>query len=104
MDAEWFKRLLEVVSADGRDLAEISRKAALGRNYVQQMVKYKKVPRVDSLVALLDALGSADALYIVTGRKFTPEDQKLLEVAAQLDDEGKRALTAAFVALRGSQP
>lgn len=104
MDDRWFDRLLEAVSRDGRDMKAISRAAKLGENYVQQMVKDRKVPKIDSLVKLLQALGRADTLYIITGTEFTAEDRRLLEVASALDDDGKRALIAAFVALRDSQP
>lgn len=104
MDDQWFDRLLRAVQRDERDMKTLSLDAKLGENYVQQMVKNRKVPKIDTLVKLLDALGRADTLYIITGSEFTDEDRQLLEVAAQLDDEGKRALIAAFVALRGTQP
>lgn len=104
MDDLWFDRLLSVVERDGRDMKALSADAGLGENYVQQMVKYRKMPTVRSLVKLLDALGRADTLYIVTGEQFTPIDRRLLSVAAELDDEGKRALIAAFAALRAAAP
>lgn len=104
MDDRWFDRLLEAVNEDGRDFATLSRDAKLGRNFVQQMVTYGKRPKVTSLVALLQALGSASALYIITGRKADAADQRLLEVAAELDDARKQALIDAFVALKASQP
>jgi len=104
MDDLWFDRLLNAVERDGRDKKAISQAAGLGENYVQQMVKDRKKPKIDSLVKLLAALGRADTLYIVTGTEFTDEDRRLLSVASQLDDEGKRALIAAFAAVRGSQP
>ena len=104
MDDQWFDRLLETVKNDGRDLATLSREAKLGRNYVQQMVNYGKMPKVSSLVALLNVLGSADTLYIITGRRITAQDERLLDVASQLDDAGKRALIEAFAALKATQP
>lgn len=104
MDNGWFDRLLAAVQRDGRDMKKISLEAGLGQNYVQQMAKNRKKPKIDSLVKLLKALGRADALFIITGTEFTDEDRRLLEVAGALDDEGKRALIAAFAALRGTQP
>lgn len=104
MDDEWFDRILEAVQRDGRDMKAISLDANLGENYVQQMVSKRKKPRIDTLIKLLRALGRADALYIITGAKFTDEDRRLLDVAAQLDDAGKRALIAAFAALREPPP
>lgn len=103
MDDRWFDRLLEAIRRDGRDMKAISAAARLGENYVQQMVKEGKKPKLNTLVRLLQALGRADTLYIITGTEFTPADRQLLEVASQLDDDGKRALIAAFVALRGPQ-
>lgn len=82
----------------------ISLESGFSENYVQQMVKNNKIPKVDSLVKLLQGLGRADVLYIITGERFTDEDRRLLDVAGALDDEGKRALIAAFVALKASQP
>jgi transcriptional regulator with XRE-family HTH domain len=104
MDDRWFERLLEAVRRDGRDMKAISLAAGLGENYVQQMVKDRKKPRIDTLVRLLQELGRADTLFIVTGTKFTEEDRRLLEVAASLEDEGKRALIEAFAALRAGRP
>lgn len=103
MNDGWFGRLLTAVQRDGRDMKAISLDAGLGRNYVQQMVKYNKQPKVDSLVKLLAALGRSDALYIITGNEFSEVDEQLYRVAAGLDDSGKEALIAAFVALRSSE-
>lgn len=104
MDDGWFTRLLEAVRRDGRDMKAISLAAGLGENYVQQMVKERKKPRIDTLVRLLNELGRADTLWIITGQEFTDEDRQLLEVASSLEDEGKRALIAAFAALAAAQP
>lgn len=103
MDDQWFNRLLEAIKADGRDFAALSRDAKLGRNFVHQMVTYGKMPRVASLMALLGTLKSSDALYIITGRRFGPQDERLLEISSQLDDAGKHALIEAFAALAASQ-
>lgn len=101
MDDRWFDRLIEAVKRDGRDMKAISKAAKLGENYVQQMVKDGKKPKINTLVRLLQALGRADTLYIITGTEFSAADRRLLEVAAQLDDDGKQALIAAFAALKG---
>lgn len=100
MDDRWFDRLLAAVKRDGRDMKAISLAAKLGENYVQQMVKEGKKPKINTLVRLLQALGRADTLYIITGAEFSAADRRLLDVAAQLDEEGKQALIAAFAALR----
>jgi hypothetical protein len=102
MDDGWFERLLEAVQRDGRDFKAISLAAGLGPNFVQQMVKYRKAPKIDSFVKLMTALGRTDVIYIITGNEFSDVDQQLYEVAAGLDDESKEALIAAFAALRPS--
>jgi transcriptional regulator with XRE-family HTH domain len=104
MDDKWFDRLLDAVRRDGRDMKAISLSAGLGENYVQQMLKDRKKPKINTLVRLLKALGRADTLYIITGAGFSDVDRQLLEVAGALDDEGKRALIGAFVALAATQP
>lgn len=85
-------------------MKRISLDAGLGENYVQQMLKERKKPKINTLVRLLRALGRADTLYIITGTQFSEEDRRLLEVASLLDDDGKRALIGAFAALAASQP
>lgn len=81
----------------------ISLAAGLGENYVQQLVKDRKKPRIDSFVKLLEALGRTDAIYIITGNANLELDDRLYRAFEELDDPGKEALIAAFVALRASQ-
>jgi hypothetical protein len=100
MDTGWFDRLLEAVERDGRDMKAISLAAGLGPNFVQQMVRYRKAPKIDSFVKLMKALGQSDVLYIITGNQFSDVDQQLYQIAAGLGDEDKKALIAAFAALR----
>lgn len=104
MDDLWFDRLLDAVRRDGRDMKAISLSAGLGENYVQQMVKDRKKPKINTLVRLLKALGRADTLYIITGTQFSEADRQLLEVASALDDDGKQALIGAFAVLAATQP
>jgi transcriptional regulator with XRE-family HTH domain len=103
MDNGWFDRLVDAIVRDGRDMKAISLAAGLGQNYVQQMVKDRKKPKIDTLVRLLNELGRADTLWIITGQEFTDEDRQLLEVAAFLEDDGKRKLIEAFAALAAAQ-
>lgn len=103
MDNGWFDRLVDAIIRDGRDMKAISLAAGLGQNYVQQMVKDRKKPKIDTLVRLLNELGRADTLWIITGQEFTDADRALLEVAASLEDEGKRKLIEAFAALAAAQ-
>lgn len=103
MDNGWFDRLVDAILRDGRDMKAISLAAGLGQNYVQQMVKDRKKPKIDTLVRLLNELGRADTLWIITGQEFTDEDRRLLEIAASLEDDGKRKLIEAFAALAAAQ-
>jgi hypothetical protein len=85
MSDEWFDRLIEAVKADPRSDRAISRDAKLGTNFVQQLLRERKKPRVDSLMALLEALGSASLLYIFKGVKVGPQDEELLALVLRLD-------------------
>src|SRR3990167_10230131 len=103
MKAGWHSRLLEALQRDGRDMKAISKASGLGPNYVQQLVRYRKKPRIDSFVKLLEALGRTDALYIITGNADLEVDDRLYRAFDELDETGKEAVIAAFVALRASQ-
>ena len=85
MSDEWFDRLIEAIEADPRTGRAISRDAKLGANFVQQLTRDRKKPRVDSLMALLEALGSASLLYIFKGVKVGPQDEELLALVLRLD-------------------
>jgi len=104
MNGDWFDRLEKAVLADGRDMKALSLAAGLGQNYVQQMLKDRKEPRIGTFVKLLGVLGRSSAIYIITGSEFSPIDQQLFEAAATLDEKGKQHLIAAFAAMRAASP
>lgn len=85
MSKDWFTRFIEVIERDGRDMKAISLEAGCGQNYVQQMIKNGKRPGVDRLLAILNVLGSASAMYVLTGYEAAPEDQEFLRIVAGLD-------------------
>lgn len=89
MDSGWYERFLRAIEEDDRDMKAISRAAGLGPNYVQQMVKDGKRPGVDRFMAILNTLGSASALYVLTGINMSEEDEEFFRVVGSLDPELK---------------
>jgi len=102
MKTEWFDRFVEAVEADPRSLAEISRQAGLGQNYVQQLIKNRKDPGVAKLIAVLDVLGSASILYVVAGIRMSSDDEAFLQAALSLEDPIKEQARAFFETLKAS--
>lgn len=100
MSGTWFDRFVEVVEADGRSLAEISRAANLGQNFVQQAIKNRKVPSVEKLIAVLGALGSASTLYVIADIKMDRDDEAFLHAALSLDDDLKAQARGFFEKLQ----
>ena len=85
----WYERFVGAIKADGRDLKAISLAARCGENYVQQMIKDGKRPGVDKFMAILSVLGSASALYVLTGLEMTEEDEAFFRAASSLDPDLK---------------
>ncbi len=85
----WYERFVGAIKADGRDLKAISLAARCGENYVQQMIKDGKRPGVDKFMAILTVLGSASALYVLTGLEMTDEDEAFFRAASALDPKLK---------------
>lgn len=88
MDDRWFQRLIDAIDADCRSHNQLSEDAGLGRNYIQQMVKYGKQPTGPKLEAILNALGGGKlAVYVMTGLDITDEDLDTLRLLQEADDE-----------------
>lgn len=102
MSGTWFDRFVEVVEADPRSKAEISRAANLGQNFVQQAIKNRKVPSVEKLIAVLNVLGSVSTLYVIAGIKMDRDDQAFLHAAISLDADLKAQARGFFEKLQGS--
>lgn len=86
MSDEWFDRLREAIEASDKSMPEISIAAGRGRNYVQQMLKDRKQPGIENLLKILDALGSADAIYVLTGIRLTQETLDFVRMFEQIPD------------------
>lgn len=104
MDSEWFTRLVVAIEDDRRSYNEISREAGLGRNFVQQMVKYGKMPTGPKLEAILKVLGGEKALYILTGLEVRPGDMEILRLIQQSPPSVRENVAGLLRAARGGQP
>lgn len=93
MDDKWFERFVELIEADGRGMKAISLAAKCGENYVQQMVKNGKRPTVDKFMAILDVLGSASAVYVLTGFKLSSADLEIIKRLSSASAERRKALS-----------
>jgi phage repressor protein C with HTH and peptisase S24 domain len=71
---DWFTRLKEEITADGRSNKVLSLAAGLGQNYVQQMIAKDQPPKIPTLEKLLVVLG-ADA-----ARRVRPDSAAASEV------------------------
>lgn len=83
----WRKRLLTAVDRDQRSDRRISIAAGLGENFVNQLRRHKKVPTIESFLALVDVLGTASAIYVLTGVEMNSRVATLLQAAQSLDPE-----------------
>lgn len=86
----WRKRLAETIKASGLSLAEISRRADVGRNYVQQMTKYDKNPRADYVVKVCQALRVSLA-YIFAGVEINAGTEELVQRFQALSEKEQDA-------------
>lgn len=92
-EKDWFQRLIELIKSDGRTMIEISKAAGCGQNYVQQMINGGKRPSVDKLMAILNTLGNASAIYVITGFNISDEDLKLIALISSGDKKKIEALS-----------
>jgi lambda repressor-like predicted transcriptional regulator len=94
MTAGWLDRLLIAVERDGRSLRKISSEAGLGPNFLQQMFKDRKEPGVEKLLAVLQVLGTASLLFVLTGRDFTRDDERFLRLVLDMKPAHRSAALA----------
>lgn len=102
MESEWFKRLKEVIESDPRGMRRLSLDAGFGPNYVQQMLKDGKEPRVGSLVKLLAAINVSRIYFVLTGTDITDEDRAFLASVGSLDPVLRSHAEALLLAARDS--
>lgn len=106
-DDDWEDRLLTAIAqhiAQDGSYRKISLDAGLSENYVQQFVRYGKVPSVEQFLKLCQAL-NVSSTYIFTGFDITPGAEDTLRQLLSLPEETRqhyaellRALHKAVVA------
>lgn len=100
MNEDWFDRFVTAIREDGREMRAISLAAGCGPNYVQQITKNGKRPGVDRFVRILNVLGSASTLYILTGLQMSEDDEAFFRLAASMDPKLKKEALRFFRSLR----
>lgn len=89
-DLAWRKRLADSILGSGLKLAEISRRAGVGRNYVQQMTKYDKNSRTDYVIRVCQAL-NVSLSYIFAGVEISSGTEELVQRFQALPEKEQEA-------------
>jgi len=97
MGGDWRDRLREAVEADGHAMRVISLKAGVSHGYLQSLLKTTKgkkpkEPRIEHLVAIIDAMPKASLLYILKGVPGDAELEKFSEALGPLNKAERDAL------------
>lgn len=98
-----FSRLCDAIEDDERSYTKISEEAGLGQNYVQQMVKNKKMPTIDRLEKILSVMPENVATFVVLGHSLTKEDLEFLRLVRSVPDDFRsdlRGLVSRFSDLK----
>ncbi len=103
MAETWFDRLEVAIARDGRSYRAISQAAECGPNYLQQMMKDRKEPGVDRFLRIVKVLGTASALYILTGVDFTRADEDFFSAVLDLRPEAREKALDFFRSLQGHE-
>jgi len=101
MSEEWFERLKVAIARDGRSLRQISLASGRGVNYIQQAMRDGKEVSASNLVRILDVLGSASALYVLTGLDLTREDEAVFRAVVDLPPEIRQSALKFLQDLQG---
>lgn len=99
MQKTWLDRFREALEADQRSMREVSLKAGLGPNFVQQMLTNGKEPGIEKMIRLLNALGTGATLYVISGIEFSREDEGLLSAVLSLDPDLRQQASEFFASL-----
>lgn len=88
MDDNWFERfVIAVKRAEPRSMREISIAAKCGPNYIEQAINKRSNLRIEHFIRILNELGTASTLYIITGLEISAEAEKFLKVISDLDPD-----------------
>lgn len=82
---EWLVRFWSAVDAYDGSARDLSTRAGLGPNYISQLRTRQSPPKVDPLLAILDELGAASALYVISGISLDASTARFLQLSSQLE-------------------
>lgn len=99
MNEQMLARLVAAIERDPRTANKLSTDAKLGRNYVRSILEEGKSPKAETLMKLLDALGSNATIYVLTGREVSSEDFEFLELLSNLSPDAKHKAIELFQSL-----
>jgi len=85
-DETWKDRLLHAVERSGKSQQAIAIDAGLGRAYLYGVFKEGKVPTVENMIRICNAIGVSPA-FIIFGWSMNPKQQELLDLIAQHPDQ-----------------
>jgi len=108
-DDAWRARFWEAIAQDGRKLRAISMAAKLGENYLTQTKTRKSAPTINKFVAILNELGTASSLYVLTGVRMDETTARFINAASALPPELVEDAARLFEGMRaqrdtGSRP
>lgn len=66
---DWRRRVVELMAERGLNAKQLSRLAGKGETFVRDILDYEKNPRIDSVIALCEALGVSVSELIDGGRQ-----------------------------------
>jgi hypothetical protein len=65
----------------------------MGPNTISELRKTDKTPSFEKVLALIDEVGASRS-YVILGLDFTPEDEEVLRLLAQLPKSGREGFLA----------
>ena len=82
-ESPWFRRFCAAIDDSYLSYREISRKAGLGENFVNQMMRNGRVPSVVNMLAICEVIG-ASPVEILTGSELDPETLEVFRLFNRL--------------------
>jgi transcriptional regulator with XRE-family HTH domain len=94
--------ILKATKEGGTSYKALSRRAGLGENFAEQIVKNDRDLRVESLIALCEAL-DIDVVQVLTGVRSDPEIQEAIAAFSALREQNPEAWDGFRAFLRAQQ-
>ncbi len=82
-EAPWFRRLLTAIEQSGMSYRAISLKAGISHTYVAQLVTEHKMPSVEKMLEICEAL-DVSPIRILTGADVDPEALEMVKIFSRL--------------------